>query len=168
MQREVKRLDCARKEHARLLKEQNQRSSQLKSLQGEVEEMKRIKVSLIRKMKEESMKHKQTEMKHTREIAALRKESRQRENQIRSLQAENRVKEAVLRRRAEEVTALRSRATSGLSAKAAGRVRKPGGSKTFSPKVAKAHWSKLENNITKVKVTKKAVALVERDMERFV
>lgn len=58
MQREVRRLESARKEHARLLREQNQQSSQLRSLRAEVDDMKRIKVSLIRKMKEESMKHK--------------------------------------------------------------------------------------------------------------
>lgn len=78
------------------------------------------------------------------------------------------MKEAVLRRRAEEVTALRSRTHPGLSSRAAGRVRRPAASNAFSPKVAKTHWSKLENNITKVKVSKKAVVLVERDMERFV
>jgi len=58
MQREVRRLESARKEHARLLREQTMQSSQLRSLKAEVDEMKRIKVSLIRKMKEETMKHK--------------------------------------------------------------------------------------------------------------
>lgn len=97
----------------------------------------------------------------------LRKESRRRENQIRTLQAENRVKEAVLRRRNEEVTALRSRAKGVLSQKAAGRVPRAN-NVSFSPKVAKNKWSVIEKNINKVKVNKKAIAVFEKDMERLV
>jgi len=111
----------------------------------------------------------QNELKHTREIAALRKEQRQKENKIRSLQAESRVKDAVLRRRNEEVSALRSRGPPGLSAKAAGRPKRPQATGSgFSPKAAKIHWSKLENQMNKVKVNKKAVVMVEREMERCV
>lgn len=58
MQREVKRLESAQKQHAKLLREQNQQSSQLRSLKVEVEDMKRAKVTLMKKMKEEAQKHK--------------------------------------------------------------------------------------------------------------
>lgn len=58
MQREVKRLESAQKQHTKLLREQNQQTSQLRSLKAEVEEMKRTKVSLMKKMKEEAQKHK--------------------------------------------------------------------------------------------------------------
>ncbi|KAK6630614.1 hypothetical protein RUM43_014599 [Polyplax serrata] len=167
MQREVRRLESAQKQHSKLLKEQNQQSSQLKSLRVEVEDMKRAKVSLMKKMKEEAQKHKQIEMQKTKEIAMLRKESRRRENQIRSLQAENKVKEAVLRRRNEEVTALRSRAKGVMSKKAAGRVVRPNG-KDFSPKEAKNKWTVIEKNINKVKVNKKALAVSEKEMERLI
>lgn len=109
----------------------------------------------------------QIEMQKTKEIAMLRKESRRRENQIRSLQAENKVKEAVLRRRNEEVTALRSRAKGVMSKKAAGRVVRPNG-KDFSPKEAKNKWTVIEKNINKVKVNKKALAVSEKEMERYV
>lgn len=95
----------------------------------------------------------------------LRKESRRRENEIRSLQAENKVKEAVLRRRNEEVTALRSRAKGIMSKKAAGRVLRPK-SKDFSPKEAKNKWTVIEKNINKVKINKKALVVSEKEMER--
>lgn len=95
----------------------------------------------------------------------LRKESRRHENQIRSLQAENRVKEAVLRRRNEEVTALRTRTKGIMSKKAAGRVLKPN-RKEFSPKAAKTKWTAIEKTINKLKINKKAIALIEKDMER--
>jgi len=73
-------------------------------------------------MKEEAVKHKDVELRRNREIAQLRKESRKRENTIRSLEAEKRVKDAVLKRKQEEVTALRKMQRGPLSNKAAGRV----------------------------------------------
>ena len=89
-------------------------------------------------------------MQKTKEIAMLRKESRKRENEIRSLQAENRVKEAVLKRKNEEVSALRSRARGIMSTKAAGRVLKMN-NKTFSSKEAKNKWTVIEKNINNMK-----------------
>lgn len=79
-------------------------------------------VKLLNKMKEESAKHKDVEVRRNREIAQLRKESRKRENTIRSLEAEKRVKEAVLKRKHEEVTALRKMHRGPLSNKAVGRI----------------------------------------------
>jgi kinesin family protein 4/21/27 len=81
-----------------------------------------FQVKLLNKMKEEAAKHKDVELRTNREIAQLRKESRKRENTIRSLEAEKRVKEAVLKRKQEEVTALRKMQRGPLSNKAAGRV----------------------------------------------
>lgn len=54
----MRRLETAQKQHTKLLREQNQQSSQLRSLKAEVEEMKRTKVTLMKKMKEEAQKHK--------------------------------------------------------------------------------------------------------------
>ncbi|PSN35255.1 hypothetical protein C0J52_18156 [Blattella germanica] len=107
MQKEMKKLLSAKKEHARLLRNQTQSENQVK---------------LLNKMKEEAAKHKDVELRRNREIAQLRKESRKRENTIRSLEAEKRVKEAVLKRKQEEVTALRKMQRGPLSNKAAGRV----------------------------------------------
>jgi uncharacterized protein YlxW (UPF0749 family) len=81
-----------------------------------------FQVKLLNKMKEEAAKHKDVELRRNREIAQLRKESRKRENTIRSLEAEKRVKDAVLKRKQEEVTALRKMQRGPLSNKAAGRV----------------------------------------------
>jgi len=77
---------------------------------------------LLNKMKEEAAKHKDVELRRNCEIAQLRKESRKRENTIRSLEAEKCVKDAVLKRKQEEVTALRKMRRGPLSNKAAGRV----------------------------------------------
>ena len=47
------------------------------------------------RMREESSKHKEVELRRAREIAQLRKETRRRDNQIRSLEAEKRAKEVL-------------------------------------------------------------------------
>lgn len=122
MQKELKRLQTAKKEHARLLKNQSHHEMQLKSLKNELSDMKRAKVKLINKMKEESHKHKEEELKRTREIAQLRKESRKNANVIRAMETEKRVKEQVLKRKQEEVLALRRENRKGFSRKVAGRV----------------------------------------------
>ena len=116
----------------------------------------------MQKMKEEVNRHKELELKRTREIAQLRKESRKHENEIRSLQMDKRVKETVLKRKQEEVNALRKvqARKEALSDLASGRVihqqqavgrnssrnNKPSHRQLFSPKVAKQKWHKLEHN----------------------
>lgn len=55
-------------------------------------------------------------------MAQLRKESRKNANLIRSLEAERRLKEQVLRRKQEEVSLLRRGHRDKLSSKAAGRL----------------------------------------------
>lgn len=92
MQKELRRLQSAQREHARLLRNQTQHESQLKSYKNEVIEMKRAKVKLINKMKEESQRHKESEMRRMREIAQLRKESRKTANVIKTMEAERRIK----------------------------------------------------------------------------
>lgn len=124
MQSRLKKLQAAQQEHAKLVRSQSESERQLKSLKNDLLDMKRNKVKLMQKMKEEANRHKELEMKRTREIAQLRKESRKRENEIRTLQMDKRVKETVLKRKQEEVNALRKvQARQGvLSERASGRV----------------------------------------------
>uniref|UniRef100_A0A8C3XX56 Kinesin-like protein KIF21A n=1 Tax=Chelydra serpentina TaxID=8475 RepID=A0A8C3XX56_CHESE len=121
MNKELQRLQTAQKEHARLLKNQSQYEKQLKKLQQDVTEMKKTKVRLMKQMKEEQEKARMTESRRNREIAQLKKEQRKREHQLRLLEAQKRNQEVVLRRKTEEVTALR-RQVRPISDKAAGRV----------------------------------------------
>lgn len=133
----------------------------------------------MQKMKEEAVKHKEQELKRTREIAQLRKESRRRENEIRTLQMDKRVKETVLKRKQEEVLALRkTQARQGaLSDLAAGRIasvrnsRKPSNSRApplYSPKVAKQKWHRLEHNLSQMALNRLTVSQLEKDLERCV
>lgn len=162
MQKEMRLLQSAKKEHARLLKNQSQNENRLRGLRNELSEMKRAKVKLLNKMREEAQRHKENELRRNREIAQLRKESRRHANVIRTLEADKRMKEVVLRRKQEEVTALRKR-DRGLSQKAAGRapVRPP------NPKALKQRWQTFERTITKQALAKQAAAETEREMERL-
>ncbi|XP_014651342.1 PREDICTED: kinesin-like protein KIF21A [Ceratotherium simum simum] len=121
MNKELQRLQTAQKEHARLLKNQSQYEKQLKKLQQDVMEMKKTKVRLMKQMKEEQEKARLTESRRNREIAQLKKDQRKREHQLRLLEAQKRNQEVVLRRKTEEVTALR-RQVRPMSDRVAGKV----------------------------------------------
>lgn len=162
MQKEMRLLQSAKKEHARLLKNQSQNESRLRGLRNELSEMKRAKVKLLNKMREEAQRHKENELRRNREIAQLRKESRRHANVIRTLEADKRMKEVVLRRKQEEVTALRKR-DRGLSQKAAGRAPV----KPLNPKALKQRWQTFERTIVKQALAKQAAAETEREMERL-
>ncbi|XP_015253401.1 PREDICTED: kinesin-like protein KIF21A isoform X2 [Cyprinodon variegatus] len=107
MNKELQKLQSAQKEHARLLKNQTQYEKQLKKLQQDVNEMKKTKVALMRQMKEQQERSRATECRRNREIATLKKDQRRAELQVRQLEAQKRQQELILRRKNEEVTALR-------------------------------------------------------------
>ncbi|KAM4039033.1 kinesin-like protein KIF21A isoform 2-T2 [Anomaloglossus baeobatrachus] len=121
MNKELQKLQTAQKEHARLLKNQSQYEKQMKKLQQEVVEMKKTKVRLMKQMKEEQEKARMVDSRRTREIAQLKKDQRKKESQVRTLEAHKRQQEVILRRKNEEVTALR-RQVKPMSDRVAGRV----------------------------------------------
>ncbi|XDV25320.1 hypothetical protein PO909_029252, partial [Leuciscus waleckii] len=107
MNKELQKLQSAQKEHARLLKNQSQYEKQLRKLQQEVTEMKKTKVGLMKQMKEQQERNRVSETRRNREIATLKKDQRKQEHQLRQLEAQKRQQELVLRRRTEEISALR-------------------------------------------------------------
>uniref|UniRef100_A0A3B3QU17 Kinesin family member 21B n=1 Tax=Paramormyrops kingsleyae TaxID=1676925 RepID=A0A3B3QU17_9TELE len=121
MNRDLLKLQAAQKEHGRLLKNQGRYERELKKLQGEVADMKKAKVALMKQMKEEQQRQRMIEAKRNREIAQLKKEQRRQEYQIRALESQKRQQELVLRRKTQEVTALR-RLAKPMSERVAGRV----------------------------------------------
>lgn len=163
MQKELKKLQAAQKEHSRLLKTQSQHENQLKSFKNELLEMKKNKVKLINKMKEESQRHKETELRRMREIAQLRKESRKTASKLKTMEAEQRMKDQVLKRKQEEVSILRKNQRGRLSVKASGRL--PG--REFSEKLAKQKWLKVEKSINNITISKRGIVQQEVRMEHF-
>ncbi|XP_073176445.1 kinesin-like protein KIF21B isoform X7 [Lepidochelys kempii] len=121
MNRDLQKLQAAQKEHARLLKNQSRYERELKKLQAEVAEMKKAKVALMKQMREEQQRRRLAETKRNREIAQLKKEQRRQEFQIRALESQKRQQEIVLRRKTQEVSALR-RLAKPMSDRVSGRL----------------------------------------------
>ncbi|XP_056413585.1 kinesin-like protein KIF21B isoform X2 [Hyla sarda] len=107
MNRDLQKLQLAQREHAHLLKNQSRYERELRKLQGELSDMKKAKAVLVKQMREEQQRGKLVESKRNREIAQLKKEQRRQEIQIRALESQKRQQELVLRRKTQEVSALK-------------------------------------------------------------
>jgi len=160
MQKELKSLQSAKKEHAKLLRDQSQYENQVRTLKYEVNDMKRTKVKLMNKIKEETTRHHEAEMKKAKEIAQLRKESRRAEIRMRNLESKSRVRDAVLKRKQEEVTALRR------AARVINNNRKGAVGSQANRKNSKQTWLNLEKNISALTLNKQTLYSLEKNMER--
>ncbi|XP_051238851.1 kinesin-like protein KIF21A isoform X4 [Dicentrarchus labrax] len=197
MNKELQKLHSAQKEHARLLKNQSQYERQLKKLQMDVAEMKKTKVRLMKQMKEQQEKNRMNESRRNREIASLKKDQRKQEHQLKLLEAQKRQQELILRRKTEEVTALRrqARPTSGKVIRKvnlpepvqdsphrppSGRMYSsgnaaPNGTRfsyrrtvgVYSTRVARNKWQSLERRISDVIMQRMTISNMEADMNRL-
>lgn len=168
MQRELRKLQQAQKEHIRQQRELQAQETQLRQLRTELTDLKSNKVRLIRKMNEETKRHNESESKRVREIAQLRKEARKQQSQIKSLQAQGAAKDQVLKRKTEQVFALKKVQTKGLSVKASGRIpHKNKSNLVFSSRQARIKWESLQRTITRAARSKQAVVELERELERL-
>ncbi|XP_047189316.1 kinesin-like protein KIF21A isoform X3 [Scophthalmus maximus] len=197
MNKELQKLHSAQKEHARLLKNQSQYEKQLKKLQMDVAEMKKTKVRLMKQMKEQQEKNRMNESRRNREIASLKKDQRKQEHQLKLLEAQKRQQELILRRKTEEVTALRrqARPTSGKVIRKvnlpepaqdsphrppSGRMYSssstgPYGSRSsyrrtvgvYSTRIARNKWQSLERRICDVIMQRMTISNMEADMNRL-
>lgn len=160
MQKELKSLQSAKKEHAKLLRDQSQYENQVRTLKYEVNDMKRNKVKLMNKIKEEAVRHHEVEMKKAKEIAQLKKESRKAEIRLKNLESKSRARDVVLKRKQEEVTALRR------AAKTVNNLRKGSVGAHANQKNSKQTWINLEKNISALTLNKQTLYSLEKDMER--
>ncbi|XP_055009543.1 kinesin-like protein KIF21A isoform X2 [Boleophthalmus pectinirostris] len=194
MNKELQKLQSAQKEHARLLKNQSQYEKQLKKLQQDVTEMKKTKVLLMRQMKEQQERSRASETRRNREIATLKKDQRRAEHQLRQLEAQKRQQELILRRKNEEVTALRRqvRPMSGKMNRKTPETQEPAHrgpmgkthtstvthtngarsspvrtGKVYLTRTARAKWQSLERRITEIIMQKMTISNMETDMNRL-
>lgn len=168
MQKELRKLQLAQREHARQQREIHAQETQLRTLKSELSELKSAKIKLIKKMNEQAKGHKEAESRKAREIAQLRKEQRKQSNAIKSLQTQHAVKDQVLKRRIEEVAALKRDRRSNLSNKAAGRLPPKKAPVIFNPKQARTRWETLQRTINRAARTKQTVIELEGELERLV
>lgn len=111
--------------------------------------------------------HKESDSRKAREIAQLRKEQRKQSNAIKSLQTQHAVKDQVLKRRIEEVAALKRDRRSNLSNKAAGRLPPKKTPVIFNPKQARTKWETLQRTINRAARTKQTFIELEGELERL-
>lgn len=119
-------------------------------------------------MNDQIIRHKEAENRKAREIAQLRKEQRKQTNAIRSLQTQSAAKDQVLKRRIEEVAALKRDRKSNLSQKAAGRLPPKKTPVIFNPKQARTKWETLQRTINRAARTKQTIIELEGELERLV
>nr|XP_057932658.1 kinesin-like protein KIF21A isoform X3 [Doryrhamphus excisus] len=196
MNKELQKLQSAQKEHARLLKNQSQYEKQLRKLQSDVTEMKKTKVRLMKQMKEQQEKNRMNESRRNREIATLKKDQRKQEHQLKLLEAQKRQQELILKRKTEEVTALRRqvRPTSGKVIRKinlpdssqesshrppSGRLYSghtaPNGTRSsprrtgsiYSTRMARNKWQSLERRVSDVIMQRMTISNMENDMNRL-
>ena len=75
-------------------------------------------------MKDETSRAKREDLRKNREIAQLRKEQRKKENYIKNLEADNRLKKAVLRRKTEELSNMKKAPRLTMRNRVTGKLRK--------------------------------------------
>nr|XP_002732855.2 PREDICTED: kinesin-like protein KIF21A-like [Saccoglossus kowalevskii] len=192
MKDELKKLDVAQKEHAKLLRHKSQYERQMKTLSHELDEMKKSKTRLMKNIREEQQKSRERDLKKNREMIQLKKEYRKKDSKIKTLEAEKRQKEIVLRRKQEEVASLRRLQKSNMSDKAAGRVTKRAdtsritntrdklplsaatrkkhqrkGTSEYSTKAAKHKWQSVDKRVQEIVTRRQTILCMEDDMERF-
>lgn len=125
-------------------------------------------IKLVKKMNEQISRHKEADSRKAREIAQLLKESRKQSNAIKSLQTQSAVKDQVLKRRIEEVAALKRDRKSNMSAKAAGRIIQKNSNGIFNAKQVRSKWETMQRTINRAARTKQTIIELERELERLV
>lgn len=174
----------AKREHQKLLKNQTQYESQIRKLRGDVEEMKRAKVKLMNQVRNEGLRHREVDKLRVKEITQLKKESRKQDVRVRKLESETKMKDAVLRRKIEEVEMLKNKGIAGnkrVNPRVAGSSGVMSGSgigsstiyrsrlpKNTSPVKGKQVWSRVQLNLMKDVNSRFSVANLEREMVQLI
>uniref|UniRef100_A0A182P0F1 Kinesin motor domain-containing protein n=1 Tax=Anopheles epiroticus TaxID=199890 RepID=A0A182P0F1_9DIPT len=168
MKRQLNQFQATNKEHLRLQRNMQAQDVKIKTLRGELQELRQVRTRLMKKIQEESNRHKEMESRKTREIAQLRKETRKHKNMIKSLQAQGAAKDQVLKRKTEEVFNLRKSQRGIMSLKASGRVQAntPIGRMLQGTKRFKTRWEELQRSIMRAARTRQAVLELEIELER--
>jgi len=124
-------------------------------LRNEICDLKRQKVGIMTKMKEEANRHRTKEQQSTSRIAQLVKQERLKDVRIKNLETENCRLKANLRRRDAEVKVLKGRINAGSQRS----IRQPS---LFSAN----KWSKIENDLHQAVAIRQAIWNYDRQMGR--
>ncbi len=92
-----------------MLKQGKQNQLKIKSMETEIDRMKVQRVSLMRRMKEESEKHRKWKLDQARTILQVKNSNLKKDREIQQLRRDNKRKDIVARRKQEELVALKER-----------------------------------------------------------
>ncbi|KAF6779862.1 hypothetical protein AHF37_00633 [Paragonimus kellicotti] len=107
LQEEVKHLQHSRQDQLRLEREQAKKNGELRQLRAELEELRRYKVDLTKRLQEETRRTRQLEAVTAKRLMELKRAKSQADSQIRSLEAAHSAKERALRQKQAELEVLK-------------------------------------------------------------
>ncbi|XP_016964488.1 kinesin-like protein KIF21A isoform X1 [Drosophila biarmipes] len=169
MQFELKKLQNAQREHLRQQQKLKAHEVKINTLRSELSELKFTKVKLMKKMSQQSSRHKEEDSRKSKEIAQLLKEQRRQKNAVLSLEAKVSAKEQILKRKTEEVIALRKsqRGKSGQRAPPhlASKIATLDG---FTSRSARHRWDKLYRTILNAARNRQLITQLEKELERLI
>ncbi|UJR33367.1 hypothetical protein I4U23_020815 [Adineta vaga] len=147
-------LTALRAQYAVCLKDGEYYKKELAKHTNELKDLRKMKVQLTRELRQEFIRHRQAEQAKAREIATLKRTQMQKDNEIRTLRAQHKQKEMILKRKQEEVHLLRRQMRSA-------RMRK-------TTKEMTAHFAAIQQGITNAIRRRKLIAGINRDMNTLI
>uniref|UniRef100_A0A1I7VVP7 Kinesin-like protein n=1 Tax=Loa loa TaxID=7209 RepID=A0A1I7VVP7_LOALO len=183
MRDEFRKLQSVEREHRRMQAKQVAEQQQLLRLRTELNELKKTKVQLMQRIKEEARRAKAIELANMKKLAGLEKESRKKDNLIQKLRNKDRQREDFLKRSSDEVNRLRQQARQ-LSAYDR-KTERSGIQRSMRPaplrygrgavpltklevNKAKAKWMAIEKNIRRRISQRQAITKMEDELEKTV
>ncbi|KAH8287814.1 hypothetical protein KR018_000737 [Drosophila ironensis] len=163
LQRELKTLQRSEREKMRQAREIKSHEIKINDLKHELKDLKSVKVKLMKKMNEQSNRHKEENNRKAKEIAQLQKEKRQQMNAVNNLTAQVDAKDRVLKRKNAEVSTLllARRRENALRSKT------PSG-KASNLRVLSQRWEQLYRYILSAARNRQLVRQLEADLERLI
>nr|CDQ00863.2 BMA-KLP-12, isoform a [Brugia malayi] len=183
MRDEFRKLQSVEREHRRMQAKQVAEQQQLLRLRNELNELKKTKVQLMQRIKEEARRAKATELANMKKLAGLEKESRKKDNLIQKLQNKDRQREDFLKRSTDEVNRLRQqvrqRSTYDRKTERSGTQRNMRSASLrqgcgtvpltkLEVNKAKAKWMAIVKNIRRRISQRQAVTKMEDELEKIV
>ncbi|KAL3982081.1 Kinesin motor domain family protein [Acanthocheilonema viteae] len=183
MRDEFRKLQSVEREHRRMQAKQVAEQQQLLRLRNELNELKKTKVQLMQRIKEEARRAKAIELTNMKKLAGLEKESRKKDNLIQKLQNKDRQREDFLKRSADEVNRLRQQVRqrtaydrkterSGTQRSMRSTQLRHGRGTVPLTKLevnkAKAKWMAIEKNIRRRISQRQAITKMEEELEKIV
>ncbi|XP_017026062.1 kinesin-like protein KIF21A isoform X2 [Drosophila kikkawai] len=168
MQYELKRLQKTQREHQLQQRQLKSNVVRMNTLRSEVAELKFAKVKLMKKMSAQTSRHKQEDSRKTKEIAQLLKEQRRQQNAFTSLEAKVNAKDQILKRKTEEVIALRKSQRGKPGQRALKVFSKTAALDGLTSRSARHHWENLYRAISHEARNRQMIMQWERELNRLV